>query len=531
MTPKFRVLVTDGVSARGVELLSSLPEFEVVESKSFKEDELVAKIVDFDALIVRSQTKVTKAVFAAAPRLKVVGRAGVGVDNVEVDAATAKGVVVMNTPGGNTISTAEHTFSLLMSTARSIPQAHASMKAGQWDRKSFQGVEMNNKVLGVIGMGRIGSEVARRAIAFGMRVLAYDPYLSMARARSMQVELHDKLADMLPHCDFITMHMPLTDETKGILNDETLALCKKGVRIVNCARGGLVDEKALAKAIKSGQVAAAALDVYEEEPPPAQFELRDLPQVVMTPHLGASTYEAQESVGIEIAEAIRDLLLTGTIRNAVNMPNVDGKTLATLRPYLDLGLNLGRMLAQITADRCENLTVHYSGKISNQDTTAISRAALKGFLLQAGGNEVNEVNALKFAENLGLRFSETKQSDLQNYSELVSVRATAGGVETEISGTFFGNSPKIVSINGHSVEASPSGVLLILENKDRPGIVGWLGTVLGRHKVNIASMSLSRSVPGSRALSVLNLDSQPSPEVLAEIRGGEDVYSVITTQL
>jgi D-3-phosphoglycerate dehydrogenase / 2-oxoglutarate reductase len=527
MSQTYHVLVLDGVSQKGVDLLSALPTVKVTVSKSLTESELLEKIVDVDALIVRSQTKVSKAVIQASNRLKVVGRAGVGVDNVDVPAATAKGIVVMNTPGGNTISTAEHAFSLLLSMSRFIPQAHASIKAGKWDRKSFQGVEINNKTLGIVGMGRIGTEFARRAIAFGMRVVTYDPYLSSGKARSMQVELFDKIDDMLPHCDFITLHIPMTAETKGILNKRSLALCKKGVRIINCARGGLVDETDLAEAIKNGHVAGAALDVFEEEPPSPDLALRSLDSVIMTPHLGASTAEAQESVGIEVAEAVRDLLETGGIRNAVNMPNVDAKTLELIGPYLALAEKLGRALAQAAPSRCEQLTVNYSGKIRELDTTAVSRAALKGFLVQAIGPDVNEVNALHFAENLGLKFSETKVSDASDYAEMVSVSVLAADKTTyDISGTFFGTTPRIVRLNGQNLEARPEGVLLAMENTDRPGIVGWVGTLLGKHKVNIASMSLSRSAPGSKALSVLNLDSYPSQAVIDEILADSNITSV-----
>jgi D-3-phosphoglycerate dehydrogenase / 2-oxoglutarate reductase len=532
MPAPFRILVLDGVSPRGVSVLSTVPTFEVVESKSLKEDELTAQLPGFDALVVRSQTKVGAKALQASPRLKVVGRAGVGVDNVDVPAATRQGVVVMNTPGGNTVSTAEHSFSMLMSLARHIPQANASVRAGEWDRKSFQGVEINNKILGIIGMGRIGTEVARRAIAFGMRVMAYDPYLALAKARSLQVELYENLGDMLPHCDFLTLHMPMTPETKGILDKKSLPKCKKGVRIVNCARGGLVDELDLAEAIQSGQVAGAALDVFEVEPLAADHPLRKLPQVIMTPHLGASTAEAQESVGIEIAESIRELLLTGSVRNAVNMPNVDVKTMGTLRPYLDLSAKLGLIAGQLASTRCESLSVSYSGKIKDHDTSSVSRAALKGFLTHAIGADVNEVNVLHHADNLGLKFAEYKLSDEVEYTELITVLAkTCDGRTIEVGGSYFGNAPRIVRLNGQNLEARPEGVLLILENRDRPGIVGWVGTLLGKHKINIASMSLGRSAPGSSALSVLSLDSMPGKEVVGEIRQDADITSVDLVQL
>jgi D-3-phosphoglycerate dehydrogenase len=532
MAAQFRVLVLDGVSPRGVSVLSEVPTFEVVESKSLKEPELISQLVNIDALVVRSQTKVTAAALESAPRLKVVGRAGVGVDNVDVPAATRRGIVVMNTPGGNTVSTAEHSFSMLLSLARHIPQAHASVKAGEWDRKSFQGTEINNKTLGIIGLGRIGAEVARRAIAFGMRVLAYDPYLSLAKARSLQVELFEKLPDLLPQADFITLHMPLTPETKGILTKDTLALCRKGVRIINCARGGLVDESDLAEALKSGQVGGAAFDVFEAEPLPADHVFRSSPNIIMTPHLAASTAEAQESVGIEIAESIRELLLTGTVSNAVNMPNVDARTMTALRPYLELGSKLGLIVGQLAAGRCDSISVSYAGKIKEHDTTAVSRAALKGFLRHAIGGDVNEVNVLHHAENLGIQFTESKLSEEVEYTELVTVSAlTASGKTVEVSGSYFGNAPRIVRINGQNLETRPEGVLLILENRDRPGIIGSVGTLLGRHGVNIANMSLGRSAPGSLALSVLSLDSMPGTELIRDLNDDADITSVHVVQL
>jgi D-3-phosphoglycerate dehydrogenase len=399
-TPK--VLVADPVSQSGVDELAIGGALEVVVKTGLSEAELIQIIPEFSALVVRSQTKVTAAVLEAAKNLKVVGRAGVGVDNVDVEAATKHGVIVMNTPGGNTISTAEHAFSLLVSIARSIPQAHASVKAGKWDRKKYEGVELYNKTLGVLGMGRIGTEVARRAIAFGMRVLAYDPYLSASKARSLQVELVESLDELVPQADFLTLHMPLTPETKHMLDTRRLGLCKKGVRIVNCARGGLIDEAALKTALESGQVAAAALDVYEVEPPPAEFPLRDLANIVFTPHLGASTAEAQENVGIEIAQAIRAALLEGEIRNAVNMPSIDAKTFAIVKPYLTLGDKLGRFAAQLAPNRNDRIVITYGGKAVELPTDAVTRAVLTGFLKHAGGEEVNSVNVRSMAATIGL---------------------------------------------------------------------------------------------------------------------------------
>jgi D-3-phosphoglycerate dehydrogenase len=527
----YRILAADGVSPKGIAVLTESPHFQVETSGGLKEEELIARIGELDALIIRSATKVTAKALAAAKRLKVIGRAGVGVDNVNVDAATERGIVVMNTPGGNTISTAEHTFSLLLSLARKIPQAHASMVAGKWDRKSFEGTELCGKTLGIVGMGRIGGEVARRAIAFGMNVIAFDPYLVQSRARSLQVELADDLAALLTRADFITVHMPLTSETKNILNATTLAQCKKGVRIVNCARGGLVEEAALLAALQSGQVGGAALDVYEKEPPADDLPFRPLPNVVLTPHLGASTSEAQESVGVEIAQAISEFLLNGIINNAVNVPNVDLRTLSLIRPYLSLGEKLGRLLAQIAPHRLETLTINYTGKVSETETVPITRSVLKGLLFQCAEVAVNEVNAPKAAQNLGLKVMETKSADAGEFTDLITVEATKGDLRYEVGATIYGVHPRIVRLNGHNLEASPEGILLIVENQDRPGMVGWIGTLLAKHQINIASMSLSRGETGGKALSVLNLDSTPSAELVKEIEADPGILSVQVAKL
>src|SRR5512132_1527373 len=374
------VLIADAISPRGEDERSRDNYLEVAIKTGLGEQERSGVIPPFAALIVRSQTRVTAGILNAGVKLRVVGRAGVGVDNVDVETATRRGIVVLNAPGGNTVSTAEHAFSLLLAVARKISQADANVRSKNWDKKNFEGVELYNKTLGVIGMGRIGSELSRRAISFGMRVIAYDPYLSATRARSLQVELVDELDDLLTGADFISLHTPLTAETRHILDAARLRKTKRSVRIINCARGGLIDEAALVQALREGQVAGAALDVFEIEPLPADSPLRDAPNVVLTPHLGASTAEAQESVGIEIAQSIRAVLLEGTIRNAVNMPNLDAKTLAISGPHLRFGEKLGKFLSQIAPKRAESLNINYSGKVNEVDTTAITRAALKGFL-------------------------------------------------------------------------------------------------------------------------------------------------------
>lgn len=526
-----KVLIADSISQRGVDELSRDGALEVSVQTGLSEADLVKIIPEFSAIVVRSQTKVSGPVLKAGSKLRVVGRAGVGVDNVDVETATRRGVIVMNAPGGNTVSTAEHAFSLLLCVARKIPAADAMIRRGTWERKNLEGVELYNKTLGIIGMGRIGSELSRRAIAFGMRVMAYDPYLSATRARALQVELVEELDDVLAAADFLTLHTPLTAETHHLLDAARLAKTRRGVRVINCARGGLIDEAVLADALRSGQVAAAALDVFETEPLPNESSLRDAPNLVLTPHLGASTAEAQESVGIEIAQSIRAALLEGTIRNAVNMPNLDAKTLAIVGPHLRFGEKLGRFLSQIAPKRVEHLNINYSGKVNEVDTTAITRSVLKGFLQSAGGSDVNEVNAPALAESLGLKITETRLSAAGDYTDLLELSAAAEGKNVSVGGAFFGATPRIVSVNSRPVEARPHGIVLVLENTDRPGIVGRIGTLLGDHGVNIATMSLSRNQAGGTALTVLNLDTAPDAGLLAAIHASEDIHSAQVIEL
>jgi len=516
-----KVLVADKISPKGVAYLRQQPGFEVIEAYGSSPEKVLELVKDVQAIAVRSETKITAAVFGAAPLLKVVGRAGVGVDNVDVEAATNHGVVVMNTPAGNTIATAELTFTHILCGARPVPQAAASMKKGEWDRKSFSGIELFRKTLGIVGLGRIGGEVAKRAQAFGMRVLAYDPYLAPSRAKAMQVE-GVALDELLTQSDYITVHMPLTDDTKYMIDEAALAKCRKGVRLFNCARGGIIKESALIAALKSGHVAAAGLDVFEDEPLAKDSEFRSLPNVVLTPHLGASTAEAQESVGIEIAEQIADVLKGGIIRNAVNVPSIDAVTLKVLGPYLDLGTKLGTLVQQIAPQQIAQLRVTYWGKLVDLDVNAVTRAIERGYLRRISGDEVNFVNAPVMLERLGVRAEVTKSTDDSGYSELIQVEAIApDGKVFSAAGTLIGkgNQPRIVNINGREVEVAAEGKLLVLENIDQPGMVGTVGTILGSAKVNIADMSLSRLTPGGTAYMVVRVDTEPSEAARQEIKG------------
>jgi len=528
-----KILVCDPVSPKGVELLKRRPEFEVVVlERKHSEEELIPLVKDAACILVRSETKITKKIIESAPKLRIIGRAGVGVDNVDVESATKHGVVVVNTPGGNTISTAELTFAMIMALVRKIPQANASMKAGEWNRKAFQGTELYGKTLGIIGLGRIGSEVAKRAHAFGMIVIGHDPFLSPSRAEALNVELVD-LDTIYAKSDIITVHIPMSDTARGMINAAAIAKMKKGVRLINCARGGIINEKDLAEAIKSGHVAGAALDVYETEPPPPDFVLRDLPQVILTPHLGASTAEAQINVGIEVAEVVMDYLLNGTVRNAVNLPSLDAKTYAAVKPYLLLGERLGKIAAVLAPTRNERVVITYGGKASQLPADPITRSVLQGFLASAGAQDVNFVNVNLLAKSIGLKVEEVKSSENTDFTEWLNVSVFNSGKKVSVSGTFFGTkaSPRVVRINEYPVEIAAEGVLLILTNRDRPGIVGEVGTLMGKYKVNIANMSLSRDIVGGLALTVLSLDSLPSSELLKEIQSDPDISNVHVVQL
>lgn len=507
-----KILVADKISPLGVAFFRNLPDFEVLEAYQSSQEEIIGLVGDVDAIVVRSETQINRTVIEAAPRLRVVGRAGVGVDNIDVEAATERGIVVMNTPTGNTVATAELTFTHMLCGARPVPQAVAMMRAGKWDRKGFSGTELYRKTLGVVGFGRIGTEVARRAQAFGMRVVAHDPFLAPSRAKAMQIECL-ALDSLLAVSDYITVHLPLTEGTRHLINTDAFAKMKDGVRIFNCARGGIIEETALLEAVDSGKVAAAGLDVFEDEPPPADSKLRGHPKILLTPHLGASTAEAQESVGIEIAEAVAEALSGGIIRSAVNMPSIDAETLEVIKPYLVLGSHLGTFLQQISPAQVEKIQVSYWGKIVDLDSNSVTRGILKGYLQRISGSDVNFVNAPVIMERLGIEVDVTKSNLESDYTELVQIESFGSdGTVCSVAGTLIGkaNIPRVINVNGKEVETDLGGISLILENSDEPGIVGRVGTAIGLDKVNIATMSMSRNEVGGVAMTVVNLDSELS---------------------
>jgi len=531
-----KLLICDPVSPKGIAQLQQRPEFDVVVlPKRLSEAELLPVVKDVVAMVVRSETKVTRKVIEAAPKLRVVGRAGVGVDNVDVEAATQRGVVVMNTPGGNTISTAELSFAMILNLARKVPQAYSSMLAGKWDRKQFQGVELMGKNLGVLGLGRIGSVVARHALAFGMNVLGYDPFLTEERAKSLGITLAADLDDVYRDADFITVHLPITEQTRGLLNASAFARMKPKVCLINCARGEIMVENDLLAALDSGKVAAAALDVFPTEPLPADHPFRKHPGITLTPHLGASTVEAQEKCGVEVAEVIAGYLLTGEVRNAVNLPYLDAKTYEQIRPYLVLGEKLGKFLSQLAPAQVDGLYITYGGKAQElPNIDPVTRAVLLGFLSRASVKDLNNVNVRSIAATLGISVQEKRSAEPVTFNEWLHVQVFRGQEKVvSAGGTFFGSpdNPRIVRVFSQPTEILPSGVVLLLRNKDRPGIVGYLGTLMGRAHVNIASMSLSRDTLGGYALTVLNLDSVPPPEVLEEIQNDPDISNVRVVKL
>jgi D-3-phosphoglycerate dehydrogenase len=517
-----RVLVADGLQAAGVDALRK-HGLEVDVAGSLDEGALIARIADYEGLIVRSATRVTRAAIAAATRLEVIGRAGAGVDTIDVDAATQRGIVVMNTPGGNTTAVAEHTLALLLALARRVPLADATLKAGRWEKSRLQGVELFGKALGILGLGRIGGEVARRALGFRMQVLAYDPYLTREAAERLGVESLE-LDELLTRSDFITIHTPLTGDTRHLIGAAELARMKPGVRLINCARGGIIDEAALAQALATGHVAGAAIDVFEQEPPPADHPLLRLEQVVATPHLGAATDEAQAAVALAIADQVADALVRGIVANAVNLPAMDAETLREQAPYVGLAAAMGRFLAQMAEGRMAEARLTYAGDVAARSTAALTLAFLRGVLGTILAEHVTDVNVMLIARSRGLRVTETSTTESADYASLLTAELCTDRGGSSVAGTLFHRrEPRFVAIDGFSLEAVPLGFMLVFANQDVPGVVGRIGTLCGRHGVNIAGMQLGRERRGGRAVSILNLDDPMPPAALDEIRAMPDI--------
>jgi len=526
-----KILISDPLSEEGIKILKGVVEFQVDVKTDLKGDALKEIIKDYDALIVRSATKVTKDIIGAASKLKVIGRAGVGLDNVDLAAATQKGIIVMNTPAGNTISTAEHTMSMIMSLSRNIPQSNASVKKGEWKRSKFMGVELYKKTLGIVGLGRIGSEVAKRALSFGMKILAYDPFLSREVAESLGIEVVE-LKEIFERADYITVHTPLTEETKHMISTEQFAIMKKGVRIVNCARGGIVDEAALVNAIKEGKVGGAALDVFEQEPVSPENELLKLDNVVTTCHLGASTEEAQVNVAIEVAECVRDYLLGKGVRNAANYPCLEAEVFKIIEPYVNLAEKLGSFSSQLVEGRLQELNLTYSGQVAQYDSSPITMALVKGVLNPVLQETVNFVNAISLAKERGIKIREVKSSREEEFVNSIQLEIKTDKESKVICGTLSPNKqPRIVKVDGYYVEASPKGEMIVMQNWDKPGIIGNIGTLLGEQGINIATMTFGRQEAGGKAVSVLNVDSPITAEILDKIKKSENILAVKVIRL
>lgn len=525
-----RILVSDRLSDKGIDILRSADGIEADVSTGMSPEELLKIIPDYDGMIIRSSTKVTAEVIRAAKNLRAIGRAGIGVDNVDIGEASARGVVVMNTPGGNTVTTAEHTIAMMMSLARKIPQASASVKAGKWDKKRFVGMELAGKTLGVVGTGRIGSIVVRRAHGLEMKVIAYDPFIAAEAAEKMGVELMS-LDDVLGRADVITIHTPLTAETRRLIGREAFGKMKKGALIVNCARGGILDEAALAGAIREGVVAGAALDVFEKEPPEGS-PLLELNEVILTPHLGASTSEAQEKVAIAVAEQMVDFFTHGVIQNAVNVPSIDPEKLSAVKPYLALGERIGSFLSQVAEGAARKVEIVYMGELADEDTRPISQSILKGVLDVFVDERVNFVNAPYLAKARGIEVSSGSSSVKRNFASLLGVRLVTDKGEVYVEGTVFaGGEPRLVKLGDFLLEAQLQGVMLVFTNNDRPGVIGAIGTYLGEHGINIASFELARTGMGGRAMSIVTVDTAPTPEQMAEMAGIENVLKVRMARL
>jgi D-3-phosphoglycerate dehydrogenase / 2-oxoglutarate reductase len=512
-----KILIAESVSERALEILRAETSWEVVYLPATPGASVRKEIQDADALIVRSATKVTATLLESAQRLRVIGRAGAGVDNVDLEAATRKGIVVMNTPGGNAVSVAEHALGLILALARRLPEADRSMKQGRWEKSRLQGIELRSKTLGLVGLGNVGREVGRLAQAFEMPVIAYDPYVPSLVAQELGIKLVS-LHELLAQSDFVSLHAAATPETRHILNAQTLALAKPGVRVVNCARGDLISEPDLLAALESGQVAGAGLDVFEAEPA-ADPRLVAHPKVIATPHIAGSTEEAREIVGIRIAEQVRDYLLLGVPRNAVNMPTISPEEYQKLAPYLALGENLGSFLAQIASERVNQVRISYDGGLAELNTHLVKNAVIKGILKQALADKVNIVNAGTLAQGRGIEVVELRSARRATFSNSLGIALrTEGACATGLAMVGMRGDLRILGINDIDIEAPLRGVILFIRNQDVPGVIGRVGTIMGSRSLNIANFALGRNQQAGEAIGLVNVDNHISPEVLDEIR-------------
>ncbi len=521
-----KILISDKLAQEGIDILKAVDSFEVDVKTGLSPEELKAIIKNYDAIIIRSGTKLTADIIEAAEKLKFIGRAGVGLDNVDLKAATKKGVVAMNTPAGNTTSTAEHTMSLILALSRNIPQAYVSLREGKWERSKFSGVELRGKTLGIIGLGRIGSTVAKFAEAFGMNIIAFDPFLSaeIAEKKGVRVVEWDTL---LKESDYITIHVPKTSETKGMISEKEFALMKKNVRIINCARGGIIDEVALIKALEDKKIAGCALDVYEQEPPDFNSALFKFDNCVTTPHLGASTSEAQINVAVEIAETIRDALLGKGIMNAANFPSVTPEAYEVLSPYINLAFRMGKFAGQLINGRINGVKITYSGVVTEYKVAPISLALINGLLTPIMGDTVNFINAVDLAKERGIKVETINSTREEEFVNCINLEIVTDKETFSILGALSGNKqPRIVKVNKVYVEAVPEGYMLFINNNDKPGIVGAVGTILGDAKINIAGITFGRETQGGLAVSVVNVDNKVPEEVIEKLRAVKDILFV-----
>jgi D-3-phosphoglycerate dehydrogenase len=525
-----KIIVTDAVDKKCVGILEAAG-YEVKYQPGLSLDEITNVIHDYNGLIVRSETQVNTELISLMENMEVIGRAGTGVDNIDVNAATRKGIIVMNTPGGNTISTAEHTMALMVSMCRNIAQANQSLRSGKWDRKKYKGTELHSKTLGIIGFGKIGREVAVRSKAFGMKVIAFDPVVSEDLANELGVDLVT-LDTIFEKSDIISVHVPLNDETRNLVSTETLQKCKDGVKIINCARGGIVNENALVDAIDSGKVSAAAFDVYESEPPDFSGKLISHPRVVTTPHLGASTEEAQEKVAIQVAQQIVDLFQNKSARGIVNASAIGEESDGELAPYIKLAENIGILHSQLIRGQLKQININFSGKLLHSATTLLSTAVLKGFLSKRLTEPVNLVNAPFLGKEMGIVINETKTGANSSYTNLLTVESETGKEKRSLGGTVFGNNElRIVNIDSYLLELKPEGNMLFYSNIDKPGMLATVGRILADADINIAGLSLGRLEAGKEALTVINTDGEITQKVLKEISAINGVRNVLKVRI